>query len=85
MVGNRATPGSHTASENHNNGNIERINIRVDKWGILYNGNNSQLSIEDFIFRIKHLQAHFIISWDEILRDFHLLVTGPAKDWYFAL
>ena len=46
----------------------------------MFNGNSNQMSVEDFIFRIEHIQAHYDISW-----DFHLLVAGAAKDWYWLL
>ena len=84
MGDSRATPGSHATSTN-NSRNLEKIRIQVDKWGIVFNGNSNQMSVEDFIFRIEHLQAHYDISWEEILRDFHLLVAGAAKDWYWLL
>lgn len=64
---------------------VEKTGIRVDKWGLLFNGNNTNLSVEDFIFRLEHLQAQYGVSWEYILRDFHLLLSGTAKDWYWLI
>ncbi|KAI8118687.1 hypothetical protein CVS40_9620 [Lucilia cuprina] len=73
------------AMPNNVNRTGDKILIRVDKWGLTFNGNSTHMSVEDFIFRLEHLQAHYDVLWEEILRDFHLLVTGPAKDWYWLM
>lgn len=59
--------------------------IRVDKFGLEFKGGNDQLSVEEFIFRLEHMQRQYRIPWQEILRDFHLLVAGTVKQWYWAL
>lgn len=55
--------------------------IRVDKLGIVFD--ERAMCIEDFIFRLEHVQAHYNIPWNEVVRDFHLLVSGSAKDWFW--
>lgn len=57
--------------------------IRIDKWGLQFNGDSTHMDVEDFIFRVEHLQQHYDMPWSEILRDFHLLMTGNARDWYW--
>lgn len=59
--------------------------IRVDKFGLEFKGGNDQLSVEEFIFRLEHMQRQYGIPWQEILRDFHLLVAGTVRQWYWAL
>lgn len=61
----------------------DNTKIRVDKWGLQFDGNSSHLAIEDFIFRLETLQRQYHIPWTEVLRDFHLLVVGDAKKWYW--
>lgn len=55
--------------------------IRIDKLGLVFD--ERSMCIEDFIFRLEHLQAHYNIPWGEVVRDFHLLVSGSAKDWFW--
>ncbi|KAI8116055.1 hypothetical protein CVS40_11807 [Lucilia cuprina] len=43
----------------------EKTVIRVDKWGLIFVGNNTHLSVEDFIFRLEHLQADYNVLCDE--------------------
>lgn len=63
--------------------NGEQIRIRVDKFGIVFDGNTSHMSVDDFIFRLERLQAQYDIPWSEILRDFRLLVVGQAHEWFW--
>lgn len=57
--------------------------IKIDKWGLHFDGDNSHLPVEDFIFRLEHLKTRHEMPWEEILRDFQLLMTGQAKEWYW--
>ncbi|KAI8119245.1 Transposon Tf2-6 polyprotein [Lucilia cuprina] len=56
--------------------------IRIDKLGIVFD--NKSISIDDVIFRLEHLRAHYNIPEREVVRDFHLLVSDSVKDWYWA-
>lgn len=62
---------------------IENRRCRVEKFGVNFDGNQNKLSVEDFVFRIEHLQWSNQLSWAEVLRDFHLLVSGEAQEWYW--
>ncbi|KAI8115899.1 hypothetical protein CVS40_11952 [Lucilia cuprina] len=62
---------------------LPKMWIRIDKWGLIFDGNNLRMSVEDFIFRIERLQTQYEIPVEELERDFHLLLSGPAKDWYW--
>lgn len=57
--------------------------IRVERFGLRFDGNSNNLSVDDFIFRLEYLQTQYNMLWSEIIRDFHLLVTGPAGNWYW--
>lgn len=81
-------PGSAMQSTNgsgHYSNSIanDQIKIRVDKFGINFDGNIQRLTIEEFIFRLECLQAQYAIPWEEVLRDFRLLVSGPALEWFW--
>ena len=41
------------------------------------------MSIDDFIFRVEHLQKLYRCPWFVILRDFHMLMSHDAKEWYW--
>lgn len=56
---------------------------RVEKFGVVFDGNQNKLSVDDFVFRVEHLQWSNQIPWNEVLRDFHLLVSGEAHEWYW--
>lgn len=60
-----------------------RAPIKIDRWGIKFDGNPELLTAEDFIFRLETLQGHYGCPWPEILRDLHLLLSGPAYEWYW--
>lgn len=81
-------PGSamhSTNSSSHypNSAINDQIRIRIDKFGINFDGNVQRLTVEEFIFRLECLQAQYAIPWEEVLRDFRLLVSGPALEWFW--
>ncbi|KNC30758.1 hypothetical protein FF38_11769 [Lucilia cuprina] len=59
--------------------------VRVDKWDISFDGDTDKLNIEDFIFRIEYLQKYHACPWRELCGEFHKLLKGDAKDWYWLL
>ena len=58
--------------------------LQVSKWGLIFDGNRSGLQVDDFLFRLEHLQNMYNCSWNDVLRDFHVLVEGDAKAWYWV-
>lgn len=54
---------------------------RVEKFGVVFDGKQNKLSVDDFVFRVEHLQWSNQIPWNEVLRDFHLLVSGEAHEF----
>ncbi|GBO99563.1 hypothetical protein EVAR_70159_1 [Eumeta japonica] len=75
---------SQSACRNSNAGNPDPYNrIRIDKWGLEFNGNSSKLAVEDFIFRIERFKHQYQVSWDDVMDNFHLFVKGAAEKWYW--
>ncbi|XP_055839393.1 uncharacterized protein LOC129907301 [Episyrphus balteatus] len=60
-----------------------RTPIRIDKWGISFNGKPEFMTVEEFIFQVEFLQIQHQCTWTEVLRDFHILLSGGAKVWYW--
>lgn len=74
---------SRESGSSNADGNNGQIRIRIDKFGLLFNGNTSQMSIDDFVFRLECLQAQYDIPWSEVVRDFRVLLSGTAYEWYW--
>ncbi|XP_043069923.1 uncharacterized protein [Drosophila bipectinata] len=53
------------------------------KWGLLFDGSPRSMPVSEFVFRLEHLQRSYRIPWSEVLREFHVLVEGPAREWYW--
>ncbi|XP_036343139.1 probable basic-leucine zipper transcription factor E [Rhagoletis pomonella] len=71
------------ASGREKNKEISKSEINIEKWGINYQGHRDSMSIEDFLFRLEYLKEQYVCSWGEILRDFHRLLGGEAREWYW--
>lgn len=63
--------------------NRESMRIKIDKLGLRFDGNPQGLSVEEFVYRLEHYQWQYCIPWSEIIRDFPLIVSGPAESWYW--
>lgn len=61
---------SHNGSLARSNLDREKLKIRIDKLGLI-------------LYRLEHYQRQYYIPWEEIIRDFPLIVTGPAESWYW--
>lgn len=57
---------------------------RVEKLGLMFDGKPNGIDVEDFVFRLEHLRELYKIPWEEILVNFHYLVSGPANEWYWS-
>lgn len=75
---------------NHYQPNAEQANhapynfpqrVQLDKWGFQFNGSN--MSVEDFLFRVECKQNTSNYSWAEVYSDFNNLLSGPAEHWYW--
>ncbi|XP_065356327.1 uncharacterized protein LOC135950718 [Calliphora vicina] len=59
--------------------------VDLSKWGIKFDGSTKSMSAEDFIFRVDVLRQDYSCPFNELLRSFHVLLEGPALDWYWNL
>lgn len=55
--------------------------VQLDKWGFQFNGSN--MSVEDFLFRVECKQSTSNYSWLEVYNNFNNLLSGPAEHWYW--
>lgn len=60
-----------------------RSELNIEKWGISFQGFRDSMTIEDFLFRLEYLKEKYGCSWGDILRDFHRLLGGEAREWYW--
>lgn len=63
--------------------NGEYRGSRVEKFGIRFDGSPRGIRVQDFIFRLAHLQQQYHIPWQEIYADFYTLVSGAAYEWWW--
>ncbi|KAL7726517.1 hypothetical protein ACLKA6_001139 [Drosophila palustris] len=57
-------------------GQVRRRNLKFD-------GSEKSMPVKEFIFRVEHMQRVYQLPWAEVIRDFHLLVDGRARDWFW--
>uniref|UniRef100_A0A1A9WJV5 Retrotrans_gag domain-containing protein n=1 Tax=Glossina brevipalpis TaxID=37001 RepID=A0A1A9WJV5_9MUSC len=58
-------------------------NVDLCKWHVKFDGMDKSISDESFIFRIEKLRVLSQVSYDELFAQFHCLVSGKAKRWYW--
>lgn len=63
----------------YNHHNVDRI--QLDKWGFQFNGSN--MSVDDFLFRIECKQATSTYTWHEVYCNLNNLLSDPAENWYW--
>lgn len=57
---------------------------RVEKWKLRFSGDQRSMSVETFLYKAKKLAEREDVSRDLLLRDIHMLLDGPASDWFFT-
>ncbi|XP_073838108.1 uncharacterized protein [Musca autumnalis] len=62
--------------------NLDRPS-KVEKFKLKFDGNQSGMSVEDFVFRLEYLKNQYRVSWEEIYAEFQSLLTGSAYEWYW--
>ncbi|XP_038121568.1 uncharacterized protein LOC119770554 [Culex quinquefasciatus] len=60
-----------------------RVDGRIDKWKIRFSG-DSNVSVENFLYKAKKLAEREEIPPWELLRNIHKLLEGTAEDWFFT-
>nr|XP_032290091.1 uncharacterized protein LOC116650490 [Drosophila virilis] len=61
----------------------ETAYMKLERWNVKFDGEDAMNSVEDFVFRLEFLQRQYQCPWKEVLRGFHLLLTGRAREWYW--
>lgn len=57
--------------------------IKIERFGINFSGRPNSLSVEDFIYRLEYFKNSYKLDWNDILGELHVLVSGPAQEWYW--
>ncbi|XP_065358730.1 uncharacterized protein LOC135952646 [Calliphora vicina] len=57
--------------------------FKLAKWGVKFDGTNKTINVQEFIFRVGALRRDYSCTDNELLRSFHILLEGPALDWYW--
>ncbi|KAL7725668.1 hypothetical protein ACLKA6_004534 [Drosophila palustris] len=70
--------------ESRNNNSRDRSYLKLERWNVKFDGEDSMHSVEDFIFRVEFLQRQYRCAWREVLQGFHLLLAGRAREWYWV-
>lgn len=58
--------------------------IPIRRWGLIFEASPNGMPVGEFIFRLEHLRQTYQVPWQDVLRDFHTLVEGRAKEWYWT-
>lgn len=63
----------------------ERKRTDLDKWHLKFDGTTKGMTVESFVFRLERMRVQYQLSYDQLLADFHCLVTGQALKWYWQI
>lgn len=55
----------------------------VKKWNVKFSGDSTGLGLKQFLNRVQFLTDREEMRLQDVLRDIHFLLTGPAETWYF--
>lgn len=55
--------------------------LRIDKWGISFNGTN--MAVEDFLFRVELKQNRSGCTWQEVYDNLNSILKDPVDSWYW--
>ncbi|KAI9576443.1 hypothetical protein GQX74_009500 [Glossina fuscipes] len=65
--------------------NARRRNVDLNRWRVKFDGSGKGLTVESFVFRVERLRQQQQTSHEELLAEFHCLVTCQASKWYWQL
>ena len=75
---------SLTSSNFHTSSYQIRVTNIMQSWNIKFDGSDSGLSVEEFIYRIKSLTADYLNNDFHLLsKHLHILLHGKAREWYW--
>lgn len=73
-------------NSSENNGHIrpEKATSIIQNWNVKFSGSSADLTVEEFLYRIKSLTAeHFNDNFEIICKNLPVLLTGKADKWYW--
>ena len=78
-------PDLSIASSNFHTSSYQiRVTNILQSWNIKFDGSDTGLSVEEFIYRIKSLTADYLNNDFHLLsKHLHILLNGKARDWYW--
>lgn len=79
-IGNRTR---HQHRRGHETGRRDQ-QYRVEKWKLKFTGDSKSISVENFLYKLNKIAQREGVSERQLLRDVHLLLDGPASDWFFT-
>lgn len=89
---------NHNHNHNHNNNfrnqNNQQVRVRQNNepheinkiirgWGLKFSGERSGMPVRDFLFRIETHKHRDLVSWQQVLDNFHIMIEGKADDLYW--
>ena len=75
---------SLTSSNYHTSSYQIRVTNILQSWNIKFDGSDSGLSVEEFIYRIKSLTNDYLNNDFHLLcKHLHILLNGKAREWYW--
>ncbi|XP_062701495.1 uncharacterized protein LOC134285198 [Aedes albopictus] len=57
---------------------------RVEKWKLRFSGDSRSVTVENFLYKLNKIAELEGVPERQLLRDIHLLLEGPASDWFFT-
>lgn len=62
----------------------DRVTFIIQNWNIHFDGSNTNLPVEEFLYRIKMLtKEHLQNNFSHICKNLPIILTGKAREWYW--
>lgn len=62
----------------------DKISSIIRNWNLEFNGSESGLNVEEFLYRVRILTRDtFNSDFGLICKNLHILLTGKARDWFW--
>ena len=78
---NQSTHARQSRNSQNLRDNFRRVNVQ--KWEVKFDGSPKSIPVESFIFRVESQQRKYNLSDEDLLADFHYLLSGAAATWYW--
>lgn len=62
----------------------DRVTFIIQNWNIHFDGSNNNLTVEEFLYRIKMLtKEHLNNNFSHICKNLPIILTGKAREWFW--